>query len=89
MLPYVPTPNDESFIPAYLWPLALTDVTNLIFDASFTCFALPCTFPLAIEQGEVDGLNQKFAKSKARQLGADHIPHPLIDIATNASPTHH
>ena len=68
MLPYMPTPNDKSFIPAYLWPSALTEVTNLIFDALFTCFTLPCTFPLAIEQGEVDGLNQKFTKSSAHNL---------------------
>ena len=72
-----------------MWPLPLTEVTDLIFDASYMCFALPCTFSLAIEQGGVDGLNQKFTKSKARQLGADHVPSSLINITTNASQAHH
>ena len=65
----------------------LTEVTNSIFDASVACFVLLSTFPLAIEKGEADGLNQGFVQPKATQVGADYIPSSFIDLTTNASQT--
>jgi len=47
----------------HIWRLlALAEVTDMIFGAVGTCFALPCTFPLAIARKLADGLNQKNAK---------------------------
>ena len=44
----------------HIWRLlALTEVTDLIFDAFGMCFALFCTFPLVIVKKLADRLNQK------------------------------
>ena len=69
----IPNPSHQHIC----WPVALTEVTDLIFEAFFTHFDLCCTLPLAIEYDRGDGLKQNFAKSKATQLGPDHIAHPL------------
>ena len=87
MLPYQPIPNEDPSHRHICRPLALTEVTNLIFNALFMCFVLPCTFPSAIKQGGADRLNQKFVKSKVTQLGADHIPHPSL-ISPPTPPKH-
>lgn len=64
-------------------PLALTEVTNLIFEVFGTCFVVLCTFSLAIEQ------LGWWAEPEFREVQSDtdHILQPLTDITTNTSRT--
>ena len=76
--PYTPTPNLDP-LHLQIWkPLALTEATDWEFGTLFTCFVLPCAFPLVISQVIADGLSQKNSKFNTTQLGLDRFLIPSL-----------
>ena len=71
MPPYALTWNDEPFIPTYLWPLALTEATNLSFGTICTSsfHFVSCPY-LLCEKGW--WAEPEKCKVRGTQLGPDH-----------------